>query len=166
MPQIAPPSSAFGKTWCPVPSTGPSTKPAPGVEILSDADAILVSAISVYETARKVRIGKWPEAAHLLDAMPARIGRDGTAEAPLTADICLRAGSMDWPHRAPFDRILAATAALRNLTLVTMDPVFASLPAIRTIWRIQQTSAIFLNIAVSPGHLWRQRGYVREPGRG
>ncbi|SIT06403.1 PIN domain nuclease, a component of toxin-antitoxin system (PIN domain) [Roseivivax lentus] len=101
---------------------------------LETADAIFISPISAFEIAQKVRVGKWPEAAHLVGRFPDLIGRDGTQEAPVTAAIALLAGQMDWPHRDPFDRFLAATAELDDLTLVTMDRVFATRPGLRTAW--------------------------------
>jgi PIN domain nuclease of toxin-antitoxin system len=38
--------------------------------------------------------------------------------------VCLIAGMMDWPHRDPFDRLLAATAMHYKLPLVSADAVF------------------------------------------
>jgi PIN domain nuclease of toxin-antitoxin system len=98
------------------------------------ADQSLVSPASLYEIAQKVRLGKWPALAARSEAMPDEILRNGFAFAPMTADICLLAGRADWPHRDPFDRLIAATALTLGVPLVTRDPVFAGLPGLRCIW--------------------------------
>jgi PIN domain nuclease of toxin-antitoxin system len=43
------------------------------------------------------------------------------------------AGYIDWAHRDPFDRALAAQARLEGLTLVSRDPVLAD-GALRVLW--------------------------------
>ena len=96
------------------------------------ADSIVVSAISVFEFARKVRIGKWPEMApHVGRLMELLHGQRGTALALDPAD-CSMAGLLDWPHRDPFDRFLAATALRRRIPIVSADPVFDGL--IERVW--------------------------------
>ncbi len=57
----------------------------------------------------------------------------GSSIAPLTPAIASLAGRLDWPHRNPFDRMLAATALTMGLALVSADPVFDTLP-LRRIW--------------------------------
>jgi PIN domain nuclease of toxin-antitoxin system len=42
-------------------------------------------------------------------------------EAAFTHEVALQAAGIDLPHRDPADRILAATALVYNLTLVTAD---------------------------------------------
>ncbi|QFS84985.1 type II toxin-antitoxin system VapC family toxin [Roseivivax sp. THAF197b] len=111
-----------------------SRMPVATLQTLEQADEIFISPISAFEIAQKVRIGKWPEAAPLLTRFAELVGRDGTREATLTAEISLHAGVMDWPHRDPFDRILAATAEVLDLTLVTMDRAFATRSGLRTFW--------------------------------
>jgi PIN domain nuclease of toxin-antitoxin system len=54
----------------------------------------------------------------------AELGEErGTRIAALTADICL-AATLDWEHRDPFDRIIAATCIVQRLALVSADPAF------------------------------------------
>jgi len=48
----------------------------------------------------------------------------GGSVASLDPDICIAAGMMAWPHRDPFDRLLAATATHYRLPLVSADAVF------------------------------------------
>lgn len=56
----------------------------------------------------------------------------GTLEAPLTHEIALVARRLSL-HQDPADRILAATAEVLNLTLVTADERLLGLGTIRTI---------------------------------
>jgi PIN domain nuclease of toxin-antitoxin system len=101
---------------------------------LDDADAVYVSPVSFFEIGQKVRLGKWPEmsphAARLVDILR----EQGGLTAPCTPEICLRAGTRDWAHRDPFDRLLAATAECMAIPLVTRDTVYDDLPGVRRIW--------------------------------
>ena len=42
----------------------------------------------------------------------------------ITIDAAARAGRLPGPHRDPFDRMLIAQAAARDLVVVSIDPVF------------------------------------------
>ena len=89
-----------------------------------EADSVHVSPISVYEVVRQAQLGKWPEIVAHLDALVA----DGqTVSAPLTRAIAARAGTLDWPHRDPFDRLIAATAIELSYPLVSKDIAFDAL---------------------------------------
>lgn len=41
--------------------------------------------------------------------------------------ICLTAAMMDWTHRDPFDRFLAATAMQNGIPLISADAIFDNL---------------------------------------
>jgi PIN domain nuclease of toxin-antitoxin system len=41
---------------------------------------------------------------------------------------------MDWAHRDPFDRLLAAASILEAATLVSADTGFANAPDVRWVW--------------------------------
>ena len=43
-------------------------------------------------------------------------------------------GGVDWAHRDPFDRVIATTAMVEGLLLVTDDDAFSLLDGIRTLW--------------------------------
>ena len=88
------------------------------------AEAVLVSPITFFEIAQKVRIGKWPEMEPLLTRLPALLEQQGGSVARLDPPICIAAGTMAWPHRDPFDRLLAATALRHNVSIVSADTVF------------------------------------------
>jgi PIN domain nuclease of toxin-antitoxin system len=79
-------------------------------------DAVWVSAISFFEIAQKARLGKWPEVLAVADSLPKLHETQGGRIAPLDAEICVSAGSLPWPHRDPFDRLIAATRASPGTT--------------------------------------------------
>lgn len=89
---------------------------------------LLVSSVSAMEVATKTRLGKLADVG-LLDAWSRRVADIGATELDLTSDHAVTAGTMAWQHRDPFDRLLAAQAIHESAVLVTVDPVFAGLPA-------------------------------------
>jgi PIN domain nuclease of toxin-antitoxin system len=93
---------------------------------------LVVSAATAWEIATKYRIGKLPDAAPILLGYSDYLDRLGAAELPITSRHALVAGQLDWAHRDPFDRILAAQCLLESLTLVTADVVFDALGGVRT----------------------------------
>jgi PIN domain nuclease of toxin-antitoxin system len=100
------------------------------------ATAVVVSPISFYEVGQKVHARTGQEAAALLPRMQAVFRERGGAIAALTADVCLAAATLDWGHRDPFDRIIAATCHAEGLALVSADPVFDGLAGARRITRV------------------------------
>lgn len=91
---------------------------------IDDADSVAVSAVSIFEIAQKVRLGKWPEMAERVSKLAEAVGLQGGTVIPVDAEISLAAGLLIWDHRDPFDRMIAATALERNLTLVSADAAF------------------------------------------
>ena len=89
-----------------------------------DAVAVQVSTISAYEVVRKVRLGKWPEIVPHLDAL---LNEKQTLSAPVTRAVASRAGALDWTHRDPFDRFIAATAIELGCVLISKDTEFETL---------------------------------------
>ena len=86
-----------------------------------------VSAVTGWEIATKVRIGKWPEAQVLLPDLFTKVRLAGFKIAELTLEQAERAGSFPGGHKDPFDRLLAAQAIDREFTVLTVDPALASL---------------------------------------
>ncbi|WP_237152473.1 type II toxin-antitoxin system VapC family toxin [Oryzibacter oryziterrae] len=91
------------------------------------ADRILLSPISFYEIGQKVRLGKWPDMAPHVDGLRAMAEEQGAMSAPLSWDVAMLAARLDWSHRDPFDRVLAATSIAMGVPLVSADAVFDEL---------------------------------------
>lgn len=99
---------------------------------IAGATTIIISAISFFEIAQKVRLGKWPEMAPHVERLPELLASQRAVPTALEAADCLTAGTMDWPHRDPFDRLLAASALRRRIAIVSADNVFDAL--LTRIW--------------------------------
>lgn len=111
----------------------PQLPAAARAALADESNEVLVSAATAWEIATKQRIGKlppWPMPAGGFDAL---VAADGFGHLPVSAAHAWHAGSLAWPHRDPFDRMLAAQTLLEGLSLVTRDPVFAELP-LPTLW--------------------------------
>lgn len=93
-------------------------------EAIENAQSVLVSPISFFEIAQKVRLRKWPEMTPFVGRLPALLAEQGGGIAAPEAQICAAAGTMVWVHRDPFDRLLAATALHYNLPIISADTVF------------------------------------------
>jgi PIN domain nuclease of toxin-antitoxin system len=101
--------------------------------IQSARNTIWVSPVSGWELATKFRLGKLPGAERILPKLPALIEESRLRILPIAFTHALKAGSLDHPHRDPFDRMLTAQAMVEELVLVTLDPACVSLGA-KTIW--------------------------------
>ncbi|WP_243695873.1 type II toxin-antitoxin system VapC family toxin [Rhodovulum marinum] len=106
------------------------------LEAAEAADAVRLSPISFFEISQKVRMGKWPEMAAFLDQLPDLAAGQGILSAPLVPEVAVLAGSMVWPHRDPFDRIIAATAVLSGAVLLSADAMFDTLEngGLQRVW--------------------------------
>ena len=94
------------------------------VATIDAAQSVLVSPITFFEIAQKVRLGKWAEMAPFVTRLPALLKEQGGSVAVLEPQICAAAGNMVWTHRDPFDRLLAATALHYGLPIISADAVF------------------------------------------
>jgi PIN domain nuclease of toxin-antitoxin system len=104
----------------------------PALAAIEAADAVLVSPISFFEIARKVRLGKWPQMSPFVDQPPTLLHRQGGGLAGFDPEVAVTAGLLDWSHRDPFDRLLAAAAMRHDLRLVSADAVFDEI--VRRVW--------------------------------
>ena len=80
---------------------------------------VLVPAMVAWELAIKYRSGKLPEAGPVVADYASVLVRLGASSLPNTHTHMLNAGLMDWAHRDPFDRLLAAIAINEGLPLVS-----------------------------------------------
>lgn len=95
---------------------------------------VVVSAASAWEISTKHRLGKLPQGDAIVAGWTRAIARLGGRELGISAEHALLAGRLDWAHRDPFDRVLAAQSMLEGLPLVTMDRAFVGLPGLRLLW--------------------------------
>jgi PIN domain nuclease of toxin-antitoxin system len=91
------------------------------------ADSIHVSVVSFYEIAQKVRLRKWPEMADHVNDLQSTLAEQGYQIVNLTADASQLAGLMEWDHRDPFDRMIAATSIMLRIPLISADEAFDQL---------------------------------------
>ncbi len=104
------------------------------MDTLHAAERLLVPSVCIYEIGQKVRIGRWPGMdAVKLDALVAE-DASGIGIVPLDAQIARTASLLDWPHRDPFDRIIAATALAMSGPVVSRDGVFEGVQGLQRIW--------------------------------
>lgn len=101
---------------------------------IAEAELRAVSPVSVFEIAQKVRLGKWQEMEALVPTLVAAVAEQSAFWADVTPDIAHLAGMLDWPHRDPFDRLIAATALVNGWVLVSADTSFDTLTGLRRIW--------------------------------
>jgi PIN domain nuclease of toxin-antitoxin system len=83
---------------------------------------IYVSAVSGWEIAIKVKLGKWPEAAVLLPGLNAKVVAEGFETLDLTLAHAERAGLLELVHKDPFDRLIAAQSLTLEIPIATVDP--------------------------------------------
>ena len=102
--------------------------------IEAPGNAVLVSAATAWEMAIKHRAGKWPEAEILLVQHHDLLSRLGAQSLAISAADATRAGSLDWDHGDPFDRMLAAQSLLHHAALVSRDSSFRQLRGLCIIW--------------------------------
>lgn len=96
--------------------------------LIADSDRAFASSASAWEIATKVRLGKMPEAAPLIDRYADAVEALAITALDVTTTQALRAGSYMAAHGDPFDRLLAAQAELEGLVLITKDKAFAAFP--------------------------------------
>lgn len=100
------------------------------LELINTAEGIHVSPVTFYEIAQKVRLGKWAEMAPYVERLPGIIQQQKGHVAAFTPEIAVLAASLEWDHRDPFDRMIAATAINLKLPLISADTAFDDLRGI------------------------------------
>jgi len=92
--------------------------------IVDKANVLLVSAVSIYELELKAgrrRVDLPPQ------ELRAALRRNAVEELAITHDHAEYAALLEWDHRDPWDRLLAAQARLENCALLSVDTVFDSI---------------------------------------
>ena len=117
--------------WC----VGEPAKLSKHVAALLTRDdvTVTVSAVSGWEIATKVRLGKLVFPFSVIDDFSAAL--HGMAFKPLgiSFEAAVAGARLAGDHRDPFDRMLAGQAIVEKLDLVSADPAFKVL-GVATIW--------------------------------
>ena len=99
---------------------------------LEASPALNYSSISVWELARLVKEGKVELGVDVGDFLSDLVSQYGLVSIPLTDEIAAASAQLPDFHKDPADRIIIATALIRNQTIVTGDGKFAQY-GVRTI---------------------------------
>ena len=102
--------------------------------IADSTHSVLVSAASAWELATKSRLGKMPEAAVLVAQYEHLVTELRAAHLSISPTHALLAGDLDWDHRDPFDRMLAAQSVHERAVLVTRDRALRDFAPLKTLW--------------------------------
>ncbi len=92
--------------------------------ILDLANERWLSPISLVEIAIKNRLRKLPLPAPFSTLYPATLIADDIHLLPIESEHVEPLTTLPMHHRDPFDRLIAATALVEGLSLVSSDPVF------------------------------------------
>ena len=92
--------------------------------LIAQADAVAVSAISIWEIARLAQRSRVDLKRDISVWLPIALGGAGIDCLPITESIALRAALLPEVHRDPADRLIISTAIETGSTLVSFDSVF------------------------------------------
>ena len=103
-------------------------------EIMAEPlNVVFVSAVSAWEIATKVRLGKLPGMERLERDFLEIMEESGYTLLPIEAANALRAGRLTAPHRDPFDRMLAAQALASDIPILSKDRKLDAF-GVRRLW--------------------------------
>ena len=100
--------------------------------IQDPGNSIALSVASVWEMLVKSDLGKLTLTQPLREIL-IRQQANGISILPISLDHVLRLEAFPRPHKDPFDRMIAAQAAVEHMTLVSADPIFAQYP-VTVLW--------------------------------
>lgn len=103
------------------------------IAIEREGNASLVSAASAWEIATKVRLGRLPAAANLVQDFVADLALQRIEILDMSAEHGIRAGLLPGPHKDPFDRMLIAQAQAEGIAIVSNDRELDGY-GVRRIW--------------------------------
>ena len=89
-------------------------------------NTVYVSAVTAWEIAIKVGLGKLAVPPDLHDWLPAEIAAAGLTPLPIELNHALAVERLPRHHADPFDRLLIAQAIAEGLSLVSEDRIFAA----------------------------------------
>ncbi|QDG64926.1 MULTISPECIES: type II toxin-antitoxin system VapC family toxin [unclassified Pseudarthrobacter] len=97
-------------------------------------NSVYVSPMTAYELSYKHHQGKLPAGAAIVASFGRQVAHLYASELSISAPHALAAGQLDWEHKDPFDRMLAAQAMVEGLTLVTADEELHAFEPVTTLW--------------------------------
>jgi PIN domain nuclease of toxin-antitoxin system len=92
--------------------------------ILDPAHEKFVSPASYWEIAIKISVNKYALTQPYEDFFRAAIDDNGFRHLPIEPRHTAALTTLPYHHRDPFDRLIAATALVEGMTLVSADPAF------------------------------------------
>src|SRR5579863_6751794 len=98
-----------------------------------DGNSPLVSAVSAWEIATKVRLGRLSAADDLVTDFVAELALHRIEILAVSAPHGIRAGLLPGPHKDPFDRMLIAQAQDEDIPIVSNDRALDGY-GVRRIW--------------------------------
>jgi PIN domain nuclease of toxin-antitoxin system len=109
----------------------PTGLSADALDAIADPTRIVwFTAASAWELSIKVRGGKLQvDVGRLVEGLTSR----GVRLLGIGIEDAIAAGSLDWDHRDPFDRMIVAQAARHNLVLVTRDTAICAFKGVKTV---------------------------------
>ncbi len=111
----------------------PLLSPPARAQILDPTNEVYLSAVSVWEIARKYAQGGLSLPSHPSTLIPAVRRASGIESLSLTEADALAAEKLQLFHKDPFDRMLIAQALMGGLLIVTSDRAFEPYP-VRVFW--------------------------------
>jgi PIN domain nuclease of toxin-antitoxin system len=96
-------------------------------------NGVVVSAVSAWEIATKMRLGRLPSATDIVSDFEGFLQRQNFEGLPISLAHGIRAGLLPGHHKDPFDRMLIAQAQAENLPIISNDSVLDQY-GIRRIW--------------------------------
>jgi len=101
--------------------------------ILDQRNTVVVSAVSAWEMATKVRLGRLPITSDVMRDFSKYLAQSQFQDLSITAEHGIRAGFLPGPLRDPFDRMLIAQAQAEGLSIVSNEVSFDGY-GVRRIW--------------------------------
>jgi PIN domain nuclease of toxin-antitoxin system len=101
-----------------------SSLPVSARELIGSRNSqVLVSTVSAWEIATKVRLGRLDVAADLARDFGGYLAQERFESLSISTEHGIRAGSLPGSHKDPFDRMLVAQAQIESLVIVSNDPL-------------------------------------------
>lgn len=100
---------------------------------IAEAQTVCISPISLYEICNAVRRDRLKLSIPLDHWLTAAVG-SGVVVLPIEPSIAAFAGSMDWRHGDPADRLLVATAQHHGIPIISADKQIRDSGLVEVVW--------------------------------